>query len=215
MSRFRDLRGERFGELVVLRREENGKGEQTRWRCVCDCGKETVVYAGNLVRGYTRSCGCTRNEKAAEALSTHRETKTRLYRIWNNMLTRCYNKTDPHYIYYGLRGVEVCDEWKKYEAFRSWALSTGYNESLTIDRINVNGNYNPGNCKWATQKEQANNKRTNRHIEYNGQRKTVAEWAESCGMDYRTLWGRLYVQGWTVERALTTPLRLRKDRETI
>jgi hypothetical protein len=125
------------------------------------------------------------------------------------MLTRCYNSGDPHYEHYGARGISVCDEWKHYEYFRDWATSAGYDDQLTIERINVNGNYEPGNCKWATPKEQANNKRTSRYIEFNGECHTIAEWADSLGMDKRALWDRLFVQNWPIERALTTPLRRR------
>lgn len=213
MSNFRDLTGQRFGELVVVERATNGKGRSTRWLCSCDCGNETVVYAANLTRGMTKSCGCTRAEKVAQKLSTHRETKTRLYQIWYNMITRCYNPNSSHYEHYGARGVTVCDNWRKYENFRDWALSSGYQDDLTIERIEVNGNYEPSNCKWATRKQQANNKRTSRYIEFNGQRRTVAEWADSMGMDKRALWDRLFVQNWSIERALTTPLRVRPKKE--
>lgn len=213
MSNFRDLTGQRFGELVAIQRVANGKGRQTRWLCRCDCGNESVVFASNLVHGMTKSCGCTRIEKTAQKLATHRETNTRLYQIWYNMITRCYNENDPHYVHYGGRGITVCDEWRTYETFRDWALSTGYAEDLTIDRIDVNGSYNPTNCQWATRKQQANNKRTSRYIEFNGERHTVAEWADSLGMDKRALWDRLFVQNWSVERALTTPLRIRSEKE--
>ena len=213
MSNFRDLTGQRFGELVVIERATTAKGRQTRWFCRCDCGKETIVYAGNLTRGSTKSCGCTRAKKAGQKLATHRETKTRLYQIWYNMITRCYNPNSSHYEHYGARGITVCDNWRKYENFRSWALDSGYQDDLTIERIEVNGNYEPSNCKWATRKQQANNKRTSRYIEFNGERRTVAEWADSMGMDKRVLWDRLFVQNWSVERALTTPLRIRRRKE--
>ena len=213
MGNFRDLTGQRFGELTVLRRGADGKRRQTRWVCRCDCGEETSVYATNLTRGRTQSCGCTRIVKTSQKLATHRETKTRLYRIWSNMMTRCYNTGDYHYRCYGARGITVCDEWRIYENFRGWALSTGYQDDLTIERIEVNGDYEPSNCKWATRKQQANNKRTSRFIEFNGERHTVAEWANSLGMDHRVLWNRLFVQNWSVDRALTTPLRIRPEKE--
>lgn len=207
MSRLRDLTGQRFGELVVLHRATNYGGSATAWLCRCDCGNEKVFLAANLTTGRSTSCGCSRLRKTSQKLSTHRETKSRLYHIWGNMLTRCYNKNSAHYIHYGARGIVVCEEWKKYENFRDWALSNGYDEHLTIERKNVNGGYDPDNCVWATRKQQANNKRTSRIVEFEGEQHTVAEWADKLGMDKRALWDRLFVQNWSIERALTTPLR--------
>lgn len=213
MSNFQDLTGQRFGELTVLHRAENSLSRGTRWLCQCDCGRETVVFAGNLTRGNTTSCGCTRLAKTSQKLRTHGETKTRLYQIWYNMVTRCHNTNDPHFQHYGARGIVVCEEWRKYENFRDWALSHGYTDSLTIERSDVNGNYHPDNCTWASRKQQANNKRTSRYVEFDGERRTVAEWAEHLGMDSRALWDRLFVQNWSVERALTTPLRIRPKKK--
>lgn len=213
MSNFRDLTGQRFGELTVLRRVENSPSRGTRWLCKCDCGREAIVFAGNLTRGNTTSCGCSRLTKTSQKLRIHGETKTRLYQIWYNMVTRCYNTNDPHFQHYGARGIAVCEAWHKYENFRDWALSNGYQNTLTIERSDVDGNYHPDNCTWASRKQQANNKRTSRFIEFDGERRTVAEWAERLGMDKRALWDRLFVQKWSVERALTTPLRVRSKKE--
>lgn len=215
MSNLRDLTGQRFGELTVVRRGPNGAGRNTRWLCRCSCGNETLVFSGNLTRGFTTSCGCTRMEKTASKLATHRETKTRLYQIWYNMKTRCNNPNSRQYVYYGGRGISVCEVWEKYENFRKWAMDSGYSDELTIERLDVNGDYEPNNCEWVTRKQQANNKRANRYIEFGGERRTVAEWADNLGMDKRALWDRLFVQKWSVERALTTPPRIRHKKESI
>lgn len=132
---------------------------------------------------------------------------TRLKRIWDSMKQRCENSADIHYKNYGGRGIAICDSWRVFSGFKEWALLNGYDKHLTLDRINNDGNYEPSNCRWTTQKEQCNNKRTNHMISYNGETKTIAQWAEATGITASTIEHRLNRGNWDIERALTTPMR--------
>jgi hypothetical protein len=181
LSRQEDLTGKRFGRLKVLNIDTSNK-KRVCWICQCDCGNKITVFAFNLKKGNTKSCGCFRKEKSrifASQTKTHGMTKTRLYKTWCGIKRRCFCKKDPSYKNYGERGIQICDEWKNdFMSFYTWAMQSGYKYTLTIDRIDVNGNYCPENCRWATSKEQARNTRTNHIIEHNGERHCIAEWAE-------------------------------------
>lgn len=150
-----------------------------------------------------RSEGCSKTKR-------HGMTGTRLNRIWKNMKDRCSESAKGTWRgrNYADRGISVCDEWKDFQSFAKWAMENGYEDNLTIDRIDTNGNYEPSNCRWATTKEQANNKRTSRFVEYRGKRCTVSELAEIVGINKRTLITRLN-NGWSVEDAVSRPVRLR------
>lgn len=198
-----DLTGKTFGRLVVLKRVEN-KGQHVAYLCRCQCGKEFVTMSMHLTQGCTKSCGCLQREWVQKGMmpyrTTHGHSKTRLYSIWANMKTRCFNKNVSAYSRYGGRGITVCNEWLDFALFEKWALANGYDEKLTLDRVNNDGNYCPENCRWVSVHEQNLNKRSNSCIEYNGEKKTVTEWAKILNIPYRTLKSRIQ-RGWSIEDA--------------
>lgn len=192
-----DLTGKRFGRLTVIRQDGNTKNGSAKWLCICDCGNHKTIKGVNLRNGQTTSCGCYQKEQVMRFGNvykpTHGHSRERLYRVWKSMLHRCLSVHSSSYDSYGGRGIKVCEEWREYDVFKEWALNNGYSEGLSIDRIDVNGNYCPDNCKFSTTKEQANNKRSNVFVEINGESKTIAQWAEYAGLPYETVRQRIKV----------------------
>ena len=168
-----DLTGQKFGRLTALYPVPNNN-YRTRWHCICDCGNTKDVLQQSLCNGHVRSCGCYRIERDKEKISalnasmnreSHNETKTRLYRIWIGIKSRCFDKNHSSYKKYGYRGITMCDEWRiSFLSFKEWSISNGYSDSLSIDRIDVNGNYSPDNCRWVSNSvQQFNKRRTSRN----------------------------------------------------
>ena len=156
VGKTKDLTGMRFGKLTAIRLDEQKYKNNCMWVCQCDCGKEVIVVTHNLLAGNTTSCGCKRTDTLKKRW--HGQHGTRLYRIWQNMKNRCRNPNIIGYKNYGGRGIGYCKEWERFEPFIDWAKQSGYNDSLSIDRIDVNGDYGPKNCKWSTPEEQSRNK---------------------------------------------------------
>lgn len=200
--KLKKLAGQRFGRLVVQERAPN-RGTQVMWNCICDCGKTKVVQSNHLVSGDTTSCGNCANSK-----------KSRLHRnVWTQILQRCYNKNSKDYKNYGARGIKVCEEWHNYLNFRKWALNNGYDEKAlygkcTLDRIDVNSDYCPQNCRFVDLRTQCNNKQYNHFITYQNETKTIAEWSRITGISANALYNR-FNRGWNTKRALTQPCRKR------
>ena len=165
---FKDRTGERFGRLTVLSRANDyvskNNVHHVRWNCICDCGNTITVDVTRLVTGHTKSCGCLREEKLSNGNPKHGGRYDRLYKVFHNMKARCYNKNSDDYKYYGGKGVTICDEWlSNYNVFKEWAYNNGYDDSAdrgkcTIDRIDVNGNYEPSNCRWVDMAIQSRNR---------------------------------------------------------
>jgi hypothetical protein len=179
--------------------------------CICACGnKNLVIRFDSLKSGVTRSCGCYHREQN----KTHGLTSNEHYNRWSHILDRCNNPNSPAYKDYGGRGIKVCDRWHDVRLFIE-DLPDGYEPGLEIDRIDNNGNYEPGNVKWSTKKENGRNKRNNVLLTYNGQTKTITEWAEEYNIHHVTIKDRIDKQGFTVEQALTAPLMTDSERMKI
>jgi hypothetical protein len=194
-GRFNDLTGKRFGKITVISKGDK-VGSHFYWNCVCDCGKKIYYRIDQLKRGENANCGCLSKK--------HGLHYTRLYNIWGNMKQRCYNKNYTYFLYYGGRGIKICDEWlKDFMAFYDWAYANGYEDTLTIDRIDVNGNYEPSNCRWIPKEEQTKNVRRNRRLTYQGETHTFAEWSRILGIPPNTIWERAN-RNLSVEEILST-----------
>lgn len=206
-SRITNIKGKKFGRLTAIEFVEIDKFHRAIWKCMCSCGKECKVAYSSLKSGNTMSCGCIHDElfkKNRFRHDKHNLSNSRIFHIWTGMKQRCYNKNSPKFHRYGGRGISVCDEWlHDFQAFYDWSMDHGYDDDLTIDRINNDGNYEPSNCRWVTAKEQANNVSYNLIFEMNGKKQTLKQWSEDLGINYVTLYSRIYRNGWSFEKAIS------------
>lgn len=203
MGKIKDISGQKFGRLTVLYRLHNHHKKHTYWLCVCECGNLVEVYGNSLKNGNTKSCGCLHKETISSLNCTHHKSNVKLYKVWNAMKQRCHNKNNKRYKDYGGRGIAVCSEWKDdFMSFYNWALSNGYKDNLTIDRINNNGNYEPNNCRLVDKKQQARNRRSNITYTINGETKCIADWCNILGLKQKTVYQRIHYYNWTIRHAL-------------
>lgn len=205
--------GKKFNKLTVVGYVIKTDKSHSYYLCRCDCGNEKLIRAHRVLSEEQISCGCYKG--AHPKRNTHHLGKTRLYSIWKHIITRCYDTKSDHYHIYGARGITVCDEWRNdFLAFREWSLYNGYTDELSIDRIDVNGNYCPENCRWATRKEQQRNMRTNRYVTYRGETKLLVEWCEELNLPEEIMRTRLNLWGeQQAERIFNQPI-IRKKRKT-
>ena len=208
----KDLTGQKFGRLTVVSRGENTKGGKCRWICDCECGKRKAkaVTAHDLESGKVQSCGCLYKDSNKDTNRTHGKTGERIYRIWLSMRQRCNYQQGREYHNYGGKGVSVCEEWSDFQSFYEWAIANCYRDDLTIDRKDGTKGYSPENCRWATMKEQQNNRSNNIRISINGEEKTISEWSKITGISRSTLEWRVK-HNWT-ESELLMPVNLNNAR---
>lgn len=206
MSKLIDLTGKRFNNLTVIERSVNAPGGIAMWLCLCDCGNKKIVRGSNLKSGAVKSCGCAVHHPSYNR--THNMSKTKLYRKWWSMKRRCFDPSYPNYCSYGGRGIKVCDDWKNsFEKFYEWASRTRTDDSLTLERIDVNGDYCPENCTWVSREAQANNRRSNVLITYNGKTQNLTQWCNELGVDYKRVHNRMFKSHWSFEKAVFTPVK--------
>lgn len=219
MSKVHDITGQRFGRLTVIGRAGSNARGRAMWLCFCDCGRSLVVCGNALLRGNTRSCGCLAKDTESacgKKRAIHGHCHERLFHVWVNMRARCRSPQHQAYKNYGARGIFVCPEWDaSYEAFRSWAYANGYQENAprgacTLDRIDNDGPYCPENCRWISMSKQRANQRRSMLVTYNGETKPASQWSLEAGFD-RHLVGNRIKKGWSIEAAITTPSRRKKE----
>lgn len=202
---FKDKTGERYNRLLIIGLHSTNP---IKWAVKCDCGKEMVVFASNLGRS-TKSCGCLKRENMASIQHRHGCYGTPEYVSWNGLKGRCCNPNNPKFHDYGGRGIKICERWLA--SFENFLADMGHKPSQkhSIERVDVNGNYEPSNCVWATQKVQSNNQRSNVRLEYNGENLTAAQWSEKTGFSYSAIMRRIN-SGWSASEIVETPIRFRK-----
>lgn len=214
MKKSKEMIGKKFGCLTILGiSSHTDKFKHKYLDCKCDCGKVKAIAMYHITSGASRSCGCKVTEATIRRNTTHGGTGTRLFNIWASMRKRCTNPNEKAYKHYGARGIKISSEWSNFDAFRDWSLNHGYDDSLTIDRINVNGDYCPSNCRWISNEEQSRNRTNNRRITINGETRLMVDWLKESPVSATTVYDRLR-KGWTVEDALfiTDRRRVRRVR---
>lgn len=194
MAKFLDITGDKYGKLVVL---EYGykKDKKNYWKCVCECGKETTVSINSLRTGNSKSCGCLQKEiaKKYRHSTTHGKFGTRIYQTWSAMKSRCYNSKVDSYKRYGARGITVCEDWKNdFTKFYEWAMNNGYEDDLTIERLNANGNYSPNNCTFIPGNQQSNNRRCSIFVKIGNETRNITGWEKATGIGRMTLYRRYH-----------------------
>ena len=211
MSKITNLVGLKFGNLTVIARfpinEISSKSVKAKWICDCDCGEKAIARTDHLKSGNTISCGCVKKSRGQKRFTKHKKHGSRVYNSWRGMIERCRDSKNVGWKNYGGRGIKVCDRWKEFENFYT-DMGEPPSEKHSIDRINVNDNYDVNNCRWATPEEQCSNKRfylpsNTKFIEFNGESKSISQWARDKNIPRSTLACRL-AYGWSVEKALNT-----------
>jgi hypothetical protein len=206
-----DLVGQKFGRLEVIKQVGKNKWGHTRWLCRCNCidKSEIIVLNSNLKSGHTKSCGCVQKKEASKRFTIHgRSQNNKTYQSWEAMIQRCNDPNARNYYLYGGRGIKVCKHWTKFINFLN-DIGERPTKNHSIDRINNNGNYCKENCRWATKKEQARNRRDNHYLTYNNRTQLLVEWSEETGIPINVLKGRIR-RKWSVEKSLTTPVERKK-----
>jgi hypothetical protein len=194
-----DRLGHQYGDLTVIKRAESYRGN-ARWTCECSCGRLATYLGNDLRQGKVKSCGC----KNPMHITRHGMAGTPTYKVWQAMKDRCGNPKNARYIDYGARGIRVCERWLDFANFL--ADMGAKPDGKSLDRTNNDKGYEPGNCTWATNSQQLNNRRNNRFVELHGKRQTLTQWANEKGIKWYTMRERMR-RGWTIERALTEPVR--------
>lgn len=188
------------------------KNNSLSWLCECECGSMKIYNPYKVITGHTKTCGCGKVERCHRLTELYRTKHggrhERLYNIWHGMKLRCYTPTNKDYNNYGGRGITICEEWiNDYAAFRKWALTNGYADDLSIDRIDNDKGYSPDNCRWVNTIKQNNNRRSNHLITYKGETKSIADFCNEKGLSFQTIYARIVHRGWSVEKALETPIK--------